>query len=107
MDHGAIVLTLSYPDRLIGFRVENGNCPEAEAAYAQFTHRETHTPEHLAMERMTEAKQLMEAQGFTCGAITTQSKADWLEELFERPLTDEERAEANAPLEYTADDYEE
>lgn len=93
MNHSAIVLTLTYPDRLIGFWVENGNTPQAQAIYNQLIHRDGYAPEHLAMELMVEAKQIMEAHDYTCGAITIQSRDDWMEEILGRSLTGEERRE--------------
>lgn len=104
-DHAVIQISIDDPNQLVGFFVEKGNTPEAKKLYDEVIYQDLYVhDEETAAEIMRKAKAVMETAGFTCGEVLTQTKVQWLELLFERPLTEQEIDEINNPQDY---DYEE
>lgn len=99
-DHAVIHITIDDPIQLVGFLIQEGNCLLAKELYEQVIFEDRSiTDVEEAAELMRGAKVIMETAGFTCGEILTQTKVEWLELLFERPLTDSERDSINNPCE--------
>lgn len=104
ISHAVIHITIDNPTQLVGFFVEKGNCPEARRLYEEVIYKDLNvTDRDRATEIMREAKQVMETAGFTCGEVLTQTKVQWLELLYERPLTEEEIDAIDAPRDYEED----